>query len=144
MKTIITALILLLNLSAFGQDSTEIKPLKPDHNLYEITELNKMATSEKYGLTGEFPVKVGKGKNGGPNNQRAYLDLLRDGQGNPVKYKRVGGGCCAYKSANAIFGDYALVDTYEVVYKDSEGNSKKTKIYISFYDYEEPLIPIGL
>lgn len=102
-----------------------------------------MADSEKYGLTGEFPVKVGTGAKGGPANQRAYLELLRDGQGDPVKHRRVGGGCCPYESENALLGGYALVDTYEVLYKDKDGNKKKTVIYISFYDYEEPMIPVG-
>ena len=126
-----------------GQDSTAPGLPKRDTNLYEITELTKKATSEKYGLTGEMPVKVGTGSRGGPFNQRAYLELLRDVHGNLVAYKRVGGGCCPYKSANALIGDYALVDTYEVTYKDEKGEKRKAIIYISFYDYEEPLIPIG-
>lgn len=127
----------------FGQDSIGSGALKRDTNLYEITDLTKKATSEKYGLTGEMPVKVGKGQRGGPYNQRAYLELLRDGQGKPVSYKRSGGGCCPYKSANAMLGDYALVDSYEVTYKDEKGKKQKVIIYISFYDYEEPLVPNG-
>lgn len=143
MKRIILLALFFGSLHALGQDSTEKQEPKVDSKTYEITELSKTASSEKYGFTGEFPIKVGKGKNGGPSNQRAYLSLLRDGQGKPVKFTRVGGGCCPYKSANALFGDYALVDTYEVKYKDEKGKSKKTILYISFYDYEEPMIPVG-
>lgn len=125
-----------------GQDSTAPGLPKRDTNLYEITELTKKATSEKYGLTGEMPVKVGTGRHGGPSNQIAYLELLRDVHGNPIAYRRVG-SCCRYKSANALFGDYALVDSYEVMYEDEKGEKRKAIIYISFYDYEELLIPIG-
>ncbi len=139
----LTAILIVACNFLFGQDSLESDSLKRDTSLYEITELTKKATSEKYGLTGEMPVKVGKGQRGGPYNQRAYLELLRDGQGNMVSYKRLGGGCCPYKSANAIIGDYALVDSYEVTYKDEKGKKQKSILYISFYDYEDPLIPIG-
>jgi hypothetical protein len=123
-----------------AQDSTAKAPEASVK--HEITALTKTADSDKYALTGEFPVKVGTGKTG-PANQRAYLELLRDAQGNPVTYKRIGGGCCPYKSKNALFGDDALVDRYEVTYRDKEGKEQKTIIYISFYDYEEPMIPVG-
>lgn len=142
-QSVFTILFLLTSYCLFSQDTISTKTSNSTRELYEIKQLTKMADSEKYGLTGEFPVKVGSGSKGGPYNQRAYLELLRDGQGNPVEYKRVGGGCCPYKSKNALFGDYALVDQYEVSYKDKEGKKKKAIIYISFYDYEEPLIPAG-
>jgi hypothetical protein len=134
-----------ISFSVFAQekDSTLEKIFGSPKELFEITALTKMADSDKYGFTGEFPVKVGTGKRGGPYNQRAYLELLRDGRGKPVEYKRVGGGCCPYKSENALFGDFALVDSYEIKYKDKDGKKKKAIIYISFYDYEEPMIPVG-
>lgn len=69
--------------------------------------------------------------------QRAYLERLRDPKGKPVKYERVGGGCCAYESKNGLMG-YALVDTYEISYRDAEGKKRKARVYISFYDFEEP------
>lgn len=139
--------IFMLALSFFapaqGQDSTVTQKPRKEIVLYEITQLTEKAESDKYGLTGAFPVKVGRGAKGGPSNQRAYLDLLRDEQGNPVEYKRVGGACCPYKSENATLGNYALVDTYEVSYKNKKGKNKKVLIYISFYDYENPKIPVG-
>lgn len=109
--------------------------------VYAIRRLERMAPDDKYGLTPEQPVKVGNGPNGGPANQRAYLDLLRDAQGEALKYERQG-SCCGYPSANTPFG-VALVDRYEVSYRNAKGKPKKTVIYISMYDYEEPLIPQG-
>jgi hypothetical protein len=141
-QSVFTFFFLISSFLLFAQDSASLNAKKTAGEIHEIEVLTKVAESDKYGLAGEFPVKVGKGASGGPFNQRAYLDLLRDGQGNPVQYKRIGGGCCPYKSANGL-GGYALVDRYEVIYKDKEGKSKKAVIYISFYDYEEPLIPIG-
>lgn len=135
---IFCALLIFSAITTKAQDDPEEVEKK---EVYEIRSLTKMATSENYGLTGENPVKVGKGPAGGPANQRAFLDLLRDEQGNPLKYEREG-SCCQYKSDNAPFG-FALVDRYRVKYKDRKGKKKETIIYISFYDYEEPMIPQG-
>src|SRR5688572_8607 len=134
-QSVFAVFFMLISLSVFSQDSTLEKIFGSSKELYEISELTKVADSEKYGFTPEFPVKVGTGSRGGPYNQRAYLELLRDGKGKRVEYKRVGGGCCPYKSANAPIGDYALVDRYEIKYKDKDGKKKKVIIYISFYDY---------
>jgi tetratricopeptide (TPR) repeat protein len=106
-----------------------------------ILRLTKMSEDSTYGLTGKNPVKCGKGPRGGPANQRAYLNLLRDVNGKPLDYTR-SGSCCAYKSENGLFGS-AMVDVYEVKHTDSNGNPKTTQIYISFYDHEEPRIPHG-
>ena len=125
-----------------AQDSTTTTDTHKEQTTHEILQLTKTADSDKYGLTGDFPVKVGTGKKGGPYNQRAYLDLLRDGQGNKIKYARIG-ACCPYSSENALFGGTALVDRYGIVYKDKNGKKKKAEIFISFYDYEEPMIPVG-
>ncbi len=133
---------MLSTITLTAQDTTAKEIKKKSGVNSEITELTKFAESEKYGLTGEMPVKVGKGGKSGPNNQRAYLNLLRDEQGNPVSYERKG-SCCPYKSENAMIGDYALVDIYEISYKNKKGESKTAHIYISFYDYEEPMIPVG-
>lgn len=134
-------LFLLSHLFAFSQDSNPKDSSKKTEQVYEIKSLTKKAESEQYGLTPEQPVKVGKGPKSGPANQRDYLDLLRDGQGNPISYERLG-SCCPYESENGFMG-LAMVDQYEVKYKDKSGKKKKTVIYISFYDYEEPLIPFG-
>jgi len=109
---------------------------------FKIVKLTKEATDEKYGFTPEFPIKVGGGVNSGARNQRDYLDLLRGSDGKPVEYIRKG-SCCAYPSENGLFGT-ALIDRYEITYKNSNGKKTTSILYISFYDYEEPLIPLGL
>jgi hypothetical protein len=130
-----------ISILSFSQVPESKDSAKSVNEVQELKSLTKMAESDKYGLTPEYPVKVGKTGNSGPLNQRMYLELLRDAQGNKLKYERVG-SCCAYKSENGFMG-YAMVDRYEVKYKDKDGNAKKTIIYISFYDFEEPLIPVG-
>ncbi len=112
-----------------------------DGSTHSIIRLEKTAPDGKYGLTPEFPVKVGKGPQSGPANQRDYLELLRDAQGKSIKYQRVGSGW-PYDSKNAIFGK-AMVDNYEIEYLNEKGKKKKANIYISMYDYEEPMIPFG-
>lgn len=106
-----------------------------------ILRLLKTADNKDYGFTSESPVKVGSGWDGGAGNQAAYLNLLRDAMGKPVKYERVG-SCCPYKSENGILG-IALIDNYEITYFDESGKENKTNVYISFYDYEEPMILNG-
>lgn len=112
-----------------------------DSNYANILYLTQASTDKTYGLKGDNPVKVGMGLRGGPSNQRAYLNLLRDEQGKPIKYERKR-SCCGYNSENAIYG-VALVDVYEITYLNKKGKAKKTELYISFYDYEEPQIPVG-
>jgi hypothetical protein len=143
MKLSVFTFLLFISLSVFSQDSTLEKIFGSPKELFEITELTKVAETDKYGFSPDFPVKVGMGSKGGPYNQRAYLELLRDGKGKPVEYRRVN-SCCPYKSKNAPFGDVGLLDRYEIKYKDKDGKKKKAIIYISFYDYEEPMIPVGL
>lgn len=109
--------------------------------VHSILRFTKTADSKKYGFTSEFPIKTGLGPDGGPANQRAYLNLLRDAKGKSIKYERIG-SCCSYKSENAIFG-LSLLDKYEITYIDSKGKEQKDIVYISFDDYEEPQILYG-
>ncbi|MCX8020454.1 MAG: tetratricopeptide repeat protein [Chitinophagaceae bacterium] len=106
-----------------------------------ILRLTKTVPTKDYGYSAKNPIKTGNGIYGGPENQRVFLNLLRDVNGKPVKYERQG-SCCAYKSKNAPLG-YALVDIYKITYTDESGNTRETKLYISMYDYEEPMIPVG-
>ena len=108
---------------------------------HSILRLTKTTDNMKYGFTPEFPVKVGTGPGGGPANNEDYLQLLRDPSGKPVKYERVG-SCCAYDSPNGFMGK-ALLDHYEITFINEKGKKKKASVYISFYDYEEPLILYG-
>jgi tetratricopeptide (TPR) repeat protein len=109
--------------------------------VYPILYLKETASTAKYGFTSEDPVKVGNGPDGGPGNQKTYLNLLRDAQGKPLKYQRLG-GCCPYPSPNGFMGS-AMVDKYEITYKDAKGTVQKKVVYISFYDYETPKILQG-
>lgn len=108
---------------------------------HSIIKLTEKSTDKTYGFTSENPIKSGTGPNGGPANQRAYMDLLRDAQGNPVKYERLG-SCCSYKSENGFLG-LATLDRYEITYKNEKGKKKKVVIYLSFYDFETPEILVG-
>lgn len=109
--------------------------------LHPILRLSKTADNEKYGFTSDKPIKVGPGPDGGPANQRAYLNLLRDINGKPINYERVE-SCCDYKSDNGFFG-LAKLDKYEIYYTNDKGKEAKTFVYISMYDYEEPQILFG-
>jgi len=114
------------------------KPLK---TYYSILTLTQTADNNKYGFTQEDPIKVGYGPNGGPANQRAYLDLLRDKQGKPLKYVRLG-SCCMYDTPNGMLGK-GMLDKYEITFKDENGNDKKSIVYISFDDYDDLKILFG-
>jgi tetratricopeptide (TPR) repeat protein len=112
-----------------------------DHSVrHSILRLEKTATDDTYGSQ-DNPIRVGTGPDGGPANQHTYLELLRDAQGKPVKYERHG-SCCHYDSPNGFMGT-ALLDIYEITYLDAKGKKKSKTVYISFYDYEEPLILQG-
>jgi tetratricopeptide (TPR) repeat protein len=109
--------------------------------IHNIVKLTKKSENEKYGFTSENPIKIGKGDKGGPANERNYLDLIVDVKGNSIKYERIG-SCCPYESKNGLFG-LAMVDHYEITYLNDKGKNKKASVYLSFYDYEEPLILYG-
>lgn len=107
-------------------------------NLHSILRLTKISQDNKYGFSSDKPIMVGAGPDGGPANQRAYLNLLRDVNSKPISYERTG-SCCDYKSENGFMG-LARLDKYAIFYTDEQGKEAKSFIYISMYDYEEPQI----
>ena len=107
-----------------------------------ILKLEEQSKDPDYGYSTDKPVKVGIGPDGGAGNESIYLELLRDHSGKPIKFKRKG-SCCPYKTENGIMG-IALLDNYEITYMDEKGLEKKANVYISFYDYETPMILSGL
>jgi tetratricopeptide (TPR) repeat protein len=116
--------------------------LKPGEEKFGVIKrLTNTSESPNYGFSKEYPVKVGSFTGGGPQSQEAYLELLRDGQNKPVKYKRAG-SCCHYASKNGMMGMGAL-DIYEIIYHDEKGKKRTADIYITFYDYEEPKVLYG-
>lgn len=110
-------------------------------DIHTIMWLTETTPDIKYGFSPDRPVKVGTGYDGGPANQRAYLDLLRDAKGNPVKYTRIE-SCCAYPSPNALKG-LALLDKYEVTFRNENNEEKVVMVYLTFYDYEAPQVLNG-
>lgn len=147
-RSIALLTFILVSTVLFAQDSQSLEVTKETAKdssgtraTYTIRKLTKTAPDDSYGFSPENPVLVGTGPNGGPANQRRYLDLLRDAQGKPIKYTRVA-SCCPYDSENGLFG-VAMVDKYEITYLNQKGRKKKAFVYISFYDYEEPMILFG-
>lgn len=100
---------------------------------YRLQTLTTVATDESYGYSADNPVKIGMPV----HREKKYLSMLLDSKGQPVKYRRQG-SCCPYPSANGMFG-MALCDHYEV-----EIDGQLRSIYITMYDYAEPMIPKGL
>ena len=109
--------------------------------MHPILGLSKTSDNRRYGFTPDNPVKAGTGYDGGPANERSYFDLLRDAQGQPVKYARIS-SCCGYASPNGVKG-LAMLDKYEITFTDEKGEEKSTMVYVSFYDYDEPQILFG-
>jgi len=97
-----------------------------------------ISTDPTYGVTEKNPIRVGQ-KNGGPRDEDIYLKCLRGPKGESVQYKRLG-GCCFFKTPNALIGDKAMLDRYELTYS---GLDKPIDLYLDMYDYEQPLVPIG-
>lgn len=99
-------------------------------------------SKKEYGYNPNLPIKVGSGINGGAENQRKYLDLLRDNNGNKISYQRLA-SCCPYPSSNGLFGQ-AMCDKYRITYQDKNGSEIDTILYLSFYDYDTPSAPNNL
>ena len=114
-----------------------------DTSIHAILRLSAISTDPNYGTSPEHPVRVGFGPEGGPNNARTYLELLRDPNGRPLKNERIG-NCCPYESTHSLFGTKAMLDKYQIIYRTTDGEEKKAIVFISFYDYEEPLILAGM
>ncbi len=109
--------------------------------LHPVVWLTKTSANRLYGFSSDHPVKVGNGPDGGTANERAYLELLRDAKGKPVHYEKIG-TCCGYKSDNAPKG-LALLDRYQMIFTNADGEQKTVYVYFSFYDYDEPQILFG-
>lgn len=117
---------------------------KNNIKMNSILFLKETAKNKKYGFTEKDPIMVGQGPDGGPANQRAYMNLLRDKMGKRIRYERLG-SCCQYKSkSGGAFGlGMGMLDIYEITYRNEKNEIEKAKIYISFDDYEEPKILYG-
>lgn len=117
------------------------KDSSPTITTHAVVRLTHTATSSNYGFSSKEPIQVGTGPDGGPANERRYLDLLRDAQGLPVQHEFVE-SCCPYASANGFMGT-ATQDKYKITYYDAAGKEQHTEVYFTFYDYSEPLLLQG-
>lgn len=112
-----------------------------DKKVYEVNALSKVATEKDYGYAPTNPIKVGKDENGRDSNIDAYFKLLRSPNGKKLIYHRVG-SCCPYPSENGINGK-ALLYKYQIDYDGRSGKKDPIYMYITYYDYESPKVPIG-
>lgn len=109
---------------------------------YQIETLLSNANDKKYGFSQQKPIKVGRSEiSGGSGNEKAYLELLLDAQGNSIEYKKIG-SCCSYKSENGFLGN-ALLNQYEISFHSKDGKFQKAIVYISHYDFEHPKVLYG-
>ena len=103
--------------------------------------LTEYTTDTSYGYSALNPIFVGNNIYTGPQSERYFLDQLYDLNGIKVKYERVQ-SCCQYPSKNGFMG-FAMLDVYRIYYTDSNSNNVTQDIFISMYDYNKPLIPLG-
>ncbi|HHP7239258.1 hypothetical protein [Longibacter sp.] len=97
-------------------------------------ELPGVSDDPNYGTTRENPIKVG----GSSKDQVLYLNALRGPNGEPIRYERQG-HCCPYQTKNGIMGT-GMLDVYAVTYT---GLDEPNILYLTFYDYEQPMAPAG-
>lgn len=101
-------------------------------------KLSSISKNKKYGYSQKKPIKVGGMSSEGVRAQN-FLNALKGPNGEKVAYQRLG-SCCSFKTPNAIIGDKAVLDMYEVFYRGLEA---PIKLYINEYDYENPVCPKG-
>lgn len=116
------------------------EPVPPTPNRQPLLKLGDVSADPKYGFTKTTPVNVGIGANSDTENIETYLDLLRDAQGKPVKHRKVASSPMFSKNAP---GGKGTVDAYELRYLDASGQEKKKTVYLTRYEFEEPLVVSG-
>ena len=82
-----------------------------------------------YGLSPSDPVKIG-GLRQGPKRTYAYFERLRDENGKSIQFRRVG-SCCRFRTPNAIVGEHAALDKYEI---SSDQFKSIVTVYVNIYD----------
>ena len=97
-------------------------------------ELPGVSDDPAYGTTQEKPIKVG----GSSREQVRYLNALRGPNGETIRYERQG-HCCPCETENGIMGT-GMLDVYALTY---EGLDEPNVLYLTFYDYEQPMAPEG-
>lgn len=112
---------------------------RPAYNT--IGKLTKTSADATYGFTQKNPIKVGTSAKGGFANVTAYLSQLRDAKRKPITYKRIQ-ACCPYRPKGAQGN--VLLEEYEITYNSEAEGIKTVKLYLSYYEYDNPQVPVGL
>ncbi|HYF03124.1 MAG TPA: 2-dehydro-3-deoxyphosphooctonate aldolase [Patescibacteria group bacterium] len=112
--------------------------IKREYINQETFKLRITSTDSSYGYSPENSIKVGS-SDGGPKNQRRFLNALLGPNSEPVQYHRLG-SCCPVKSSKAIIGDHVLLDRYAVYWA---GGSDTLHLYLNMYDEAVLQIPMG-
>ncbi len=114
--------VLFLVMTAVG-NPTPAEADPPSRQTAPVGTDPKMTSDDAdYGYSEKKPVKVGsKEKLGGPEAEQAYLDDLRDANGKPIHYKRLG--------SVGRSPDGNIMDLYVV----TSSTGQKVKLYIDMY-----------
>jgi hypothetical protein len=108
--------------AAFAADPTTAPPPRMKKPVPAGVDPKLTSDDADYGYTKDKPIKVGTpGMVGSPPAERAYLDLLRDDDGKPVKYRRLG---------NVGFNkDKHIIDQYLA----TTAAGKEYRLYLDMY-----------
>lgn len=119
---ILALLLLAQGLVAGAEESKALPPIDPKVKAPAGVNLKLLSEDATYGYSDKNPIKVGsKDEFGGPEAERAYLELLLDAKGKPVEFKRLFSGG---KSP-----DGKPLDCYEVTLDDGT----KVRLWINMY-----------
>lgn len=120
---------------SYGNTRT-IKVSLLDEDTYKLTA---PARDKSYGYEQTNPVKVG-GVNGGPKNERRFLNALLGPNGETIRYKRTG-SCCPFKTPKGLIDNSGLLDRYKIYW---DGGKDTLVLYFNMYDEGDLFIPQGL
>lgn len=123
LKPLVFAFLAALSLAGMAEE--EVKTLPPIEEKAKHpakVDLKLLSKDATYGYSDQNPIKVGsKDEYGGPDAEHAYLNLLLDAAGKPVKFQRLFSGG---KSP-----DGKPLDCYELTLSDG----KKVRLWINMY-----------
>lgn len=100
--------------------------------------LTVAAEDPEYAYSEKLPVAVGGGLGEGAHHTYRFLIALRGPKGEELHYTRIG-TCCSFKTPNSPFGE-APLEVYDIRYAEEEPR----RVYLNWYDSNEPMIPVGL
>lgn len=92
---------------------------------------------DSLGISPRYPIKVGTGVNGGPANERIYLENLQDKSGKEIVFKRMG-SCCQYALPEAPLG-LAAVDLFSIGTLENDSIKESRTLYLTYNEYERPV-----